>query len=736
MVAHAESFHPLMEKYLAQIPNGIGRPRVLFTDAVFKQMQEDMLHNTELKKGFERLKGKVDAYPEDISEEAWSKVFYTRDKFGPTALRCAFVWKLVGGEQYRDKGIKLVAAAAKWYNDCYAAETAIDWTAFTRIDALCAYDWLYEAMTEDERKNIGTALFNHVKAAQDTTWIIKSGMQHKGEGTSNWKASFYGTPLLKFYAGLAFLNAGIDDACAENYLKSGLSDYLNMLSYRAEMAGEDGGGNNSSPGYAFGDAPVCEWYFYHCWRSLTGKNIAMDFPGNGMLPHWLFYASFPAMDGKLLEHGTGGAWHIDNQLKMNLRYLAQYRAFFDNHPAAWLVDYFISLQDDFKSDEYIYFSGSWSFAGYQPWMPFMYKYTRRADIKIDMARFEQFPKAYFFPKLGQTYMFSGRGKEDTYAMFTCGAQSAAHKQNDENHFVIYKGGFLALDSGTRTASGWKDWLDDCWHDNNYSATSIAHNVVLIRMEGETFNGWPEQRFAVANHGGMRKSTGGVVKAFETNDVFTYVCGDSTACYHPGKCKKMVRQFLFVQPDYFVICDSVESVSSDQPQTWLLHSQNEPVEEGDLFHFDELAGRLYCKTFLPKGYKRSKVGGPGKEFWVDGKNYPLGNTRLEEYKKRNVTNPLWGNWRMELASGEPSQKVRFLNMLQVGMKEQLQSMVQAEYLQENDMDGVRFNAIDGTEYTVFFSEDGLGGRIRVKRNNATILERDLTTTVQKQTPFQK
>ena len=110
MVAHAESFHPLMEKYLTQIPNGIGRPRVLFTDAVFKQMQEDMLHNLELKKGFERLKGKVDAYPEDISEEAWSKVFYTRDKFGPTALRCAFVWKLVGGEQYRDKGIKLVAA--------------------------------------------------------------------------------------------------------------------------------------------------------------------------------------------------------------------------------------------------------------------------------------------------------------------------------------------------------------------------------------------------------------------------------------------------------------------------------------------------------------------------------------------------------------------------------------------------------------------------------------------------
>ena len=732
----AEDLHPLTEQYLSQLPTPLSRPRVLFSDAAFQQMREDMGRIPELKAGFERLRGKVDAYPEEISEEAWQKVFYSKDKFGPTAMRCAFVWKLVGGENYRTKGIRLLAAAAKWYNACYAAEQAIDWTAFTRIDALCAYDWLCETMSEEERNTIGSLLFKHAMAAQDTNWIRKSGLQNKGEGTSGWNASFYGTPLLKFYAGLAFLNAGIDDAAAESLLKQGLSDYLRMLNYRSEMAGEDGGGNNSSPGYVFGDAPICEWYFYHCWRSLTGKNIAMDFPGNGMLPHWLFYASFLGMDGKMLEHGTGGSWHIDNTLKMNLRYLAQYRRFYDEHPAAWLIDYFITQQDEFKNDEYIYQSGSWSFSGYPPWMPFVFKYTRRADVRMDAERFSQFPKAYFFPKLGQTYMFSGRGVEDTYAMFTCGSNSPAHKQADENHFVIYKGGFLALDSGTRTASGLKDWLDDCWHDNNYYAASIAHNVVLIRMEGEKFSGWPDPKYAVANHAGMRKTMGGVVKAFETNDLFTYICGDSTACYHPDKCQRMVRQFLFIQPDFFVICDTVESVRDDQPQTWLLHSQNEPVEEGDLFHFDEKAGRLYCKTFLPKGYSRAKIGGPGKEFWVDGKNYPLGNTRLEEYRKRNVTNPLWGNWRMELSAGKPTRKVRFLNLLQVGMKERLQTMVPSEYLQEEGLDGVRFTAIDGTDYAVLFNEDGLGGKIRIARDGNAVLERELTNEVQKQKPFHK
>ena len=730
------ALQPLTDKYYAQLPKEIKRPRVIFNDAAFEQMRLDMRKNPDLKAGFDRLRGKVDAYPDEITEKAYRKTFYSRDKFGPTALRCAFVWKLTGEGKYRDKGLKLLKAAAQWYNARYAAAEPVDWTAFSRIDALCAYDWMYETMTDAERKEIGRALFDHMKAAQNLDWINKSGAHTKGEGTSPWSSSFYGTPLLKFYAGLTFLKAGIDDPAAERYLKEGLSDHLKMLTFRASMAGADGGGNNSTPGYAFGDGPVCEWYFYHTWRNLTGHNIAMDFPGNGMLPHWLFYATFPGLDGSTLEHGSGGAWHMDNKLKMNLRHLAQYRKFYDRHPAAWLVDYFIAQQDEFKDDGYIYKSGSWSFTGYPPWLPFMFKYNRRADYKPDPSRFENFPKAYFFRNLGQTYMFSGRGPGDTYAMFTCGSKTKAHKQYDENHFVIYKGGFLALDTGTRTASGYKDWLDDCWHDNNYAAHSIAHNVVLIRMEGEKWPGWPHPKYAVANHGGMYKTTGGLVKAFETNDLFTYICGDSTACYRKEKCRKMIRQFVFIQPDYFVVCDTVESVEPGQTQTWLLHSQNEPVESNDQFHFDEEAGRLFCRTFLPKDFKRTKVGGPGKEFWVDGKNYPLGKTRLEEYKKRKVKKTLWGNWRVELTAGQPSEKVRFLNLIQVGMKAGLQKMVPSGYVTEGELEGVRFTAVDGTVWTVLFDRTGLKGKIRAEKDGKTLLDSALTEKIQEQKAFRK
>ena len=730
------SLSPVFAKYYAMIPAAPVRPRLFFNAQAFEAMKKQLAEDRNLKAGFERLRGKIDAYPQEITEAAYAKHFYGRDKFGPTAFRAAFAWKLTGDEKYRIMAVKLLKKAAEWYNARYEALEPVDWTSFTRIEALAAYDWLYDTMSEAERREIGQNLLRHAVAAQDLKKISQSGMHTKGEGTSPWSSSFYGTPLLKFYAGLALKGAGIDDARAEALLKEGLNDNLNMLAFRTKMAGDAGGAHNSTPGYAFGDAPVSEWFFYLTFRAVTGHEIAMDFPGNGLLPHWLFYASFPSPDGLLLEHGTGGSWHMDNKLRMNIRYLGLYRNFFGTHPAAKFVDFFISAQPDFQSDDYVMKSGSWPYSGYPPWLPFQYRYTQAADYKHDRAFFENLPKAFFFANLGQTYMFSGRGKDDTYVMFTCGSKSLSHKQPDENHFVIYKGGFLAMDTGTRTASGYKDWLDDCWHDNNYYSASIAHNVVLIRMDGEKFSGWPHPKYAVANHGGMYKTIGGIVRAFETNDLYTYVCGDTTACYRPEKCKKMIRQFVFIRPDYFVVCDTVESVKPDQTQTWLLHSQNEPVENNDQFRFDEEAGRLFCRTFLPKDFQRTKVGGPGREFWVDGKNYPLGKTRLGEYKKRKVKKTLWGNWRVELTAGKPAAQVRFLNLIQVGMKARLQKMMPSEYVTEGELEGVRFTAVDGTVWTVLFDRTGLKGKIRAEKDGKTLLDRALTEQIQKQKAFQK
>ena len=54
------------------------------------------------------------------------------------------------------------------------------------------------------------------------------------------------------------------------------------------------------------------------------------------------------------------------------------------------------------------------------------------------------------------------------------------KHFDENHFTIYKKGFLALDSGARGGSS-KVGKN---HQINYYYDTIAHNCAPLRMEGE------------------------------------------------------------------------------------------------------------------------------------------------------------------------------------------------------------------------------------------------------------
>ena len=183
---------------------------------------------------------------------------------------------------------------------------------------------------------------------------------------------------------------------------------------------------------------------------------------------------------------------------------------------------------------------------------------------------------------------------------------------------------------------------------------------------------------------------------------------------------------------------METVTPEQKISWLLHSQNEPVENGNIFRFDEEQGRLFCKTFLPENYKRTKIGGPGKEFWVDGKNYPMGKTRMAEYAKRfkGKKAPLFGNWRMEITPGKPGTEVRYLNLIQVGFKKDTPAMVKSQYVKEGSFEGVSFTSRDNTTYTVLFDHTGLKGKIRAVKNGKILFDRPLTNKIQKQKAFQK
>lgn len=92
--------------------------------------------------------------------------------------------------------------------------------------------------------------------------------------------------------------------------------------------------------------------------------------------------------------------------------------------------------------------------------------------------------------------------------------------------------------------------------------------------------------------------------------------------------------------------------------------------------------------------------------------------------------------MELTAGQPSEKVRFLNLIQVGMKAGLQKMVPSGYVTEGELEGVRFTAVDGTVWTVLFDRTGLKGKIRAEKDGKTLLDSALTEKIQEQKAFRK
>ena len=59
----------------------------------------------------------------------------------------------------------LVSSVAA-YRAAYRNGRAVNWYSTTRIHALCAYDWIWEALTPEERKAIIVPLVQHVEDVQ------------------------------------------------------------------------------------------------------------------------------------------------------------------------------------------------------------------------------------------------------------------------------------------------------------------------------------------------------------------------------------------------------------------------------------------------------------------------------------------------------------------------------------------------------------------------------------------
>jgi hypothetical protein len=288
-----------------------------------------------------------------------------------------------------------------------------------------------------------------------------------------------------------------------------------------------------------------------------------------------------------------------------------------------------------------------------------------------------------------------------------------HQHLDAGAFQIYYKGPLAIDSGLYQGTGGGYGSP---HHANYYQRTIAHNSLLIYDPGEKLI--IHHGTEVRNDGGQRRPNGGreprdleelLTRGCHTGNVvgqgfgpdpqtpaYTYLKGDLTEAYSE-KVREVKRSFVFLNlagrqaiagtPAALIVFDKVVSANSAFKKYWLLHSMEEPETRGNTTTVSLSQhgwnGRLRNTTLLPEARNAEivKVGGPGKEFWVFGQNYP------NEVKENDDGTYEIGSWRIELSPREASATDYFLNVMEImDGKERRSGGV--EKLTAKDLVGVR------------------------------------------------
>jgi heparin/heparan-sulfate lyase len=300
-----------------------------------------------------------------------------------------------------------------------------------------------------------------------------------------------------------------------------------------------------------------------------------------------------------------------------------------------------------------------------------------------------------------------------------------HQHLDAGSFQLYYKGPLAIDAGAYQGSSGGYNSPHC---KNYFKRTIAHNSLLIFDPGEQFAcsgyGGNDKTDKADNDGGQRFPgnnwgavnnldqllhsnfrTGNILAAGYGPDLsapdYSYLKGDITDAYS-SKVKEVKRSFVFLNlhnqdtPAALIVFDKIVSTDASFKKIWLLHSIEQPEVKGSQITVrrtrDGDSGILTDTVLLPdtSDVALQAVGGPGKEFWVFGKNYPNdvpGDTRNER-----------GAWRVEVSPKKAAGEDYYLNVMQTTGKSN------AKILQVTRIDGKAIVGVRIADRMVTFSKN--------------------------------
>jgi Domain of unknown function (DUF4962)/Heparinase II/III-like protein len=408
------------------------------------------------------------------------------------------------------------------------------------------------------------------------------------------------------------------------------------------------------------------------WRHATGEDIFRSVPGIAGFLDFLIYRTLP--NGMHMRWGDGAFFDRTAPdaiaLAIEFRHAAAYTQLGPpktQGPTAW------------------------------PWGPL-------PDATLaDAGAVQRLPLARHFDGIGAVIARSDWTPNATHVSFRAGDNYWSHVHLDQGAFTIYKGGELAIDSGLYGPRSGSD------HHMNYAYQTIAHNTLAVTDPQDNVPAPGTQPRPIANEGGQRRIGSGwgveaapmdfhewrekretyhtaTMEKYFHEDGLTIAVADITPAYtnaqsgrrtfshRTRRVERFWRVFAYDHTgDIVVVFDNVSSTKAHFKKKWLLHSVEQPSVASTNFFIEAPAqgehagGSLKGWVLLPRQATLEAVGGPGREFFVDGRNYDEGGALQEQIKRLTPRNKHPGAWRLEVSPRKRNTDDLFLVVMAPALK---------------------------------------------------------------------
>jgi hypothetical protein len=554
-----------------------------------------------------------------------------------------------------------------------------------------AYDWIYEALTPEQRVRYGDALGSWLRFFTEKPEILLKW--------GHWEYNQTWGPIhlnvmncrdaltQKLFIALAIHGAGTKyEADAKSFLDSW---HKRVTAECVPAFNRMGGVWSESYGHGgYGPVTVIP-YAFQAWRTGTGIDLFKQLKPWGYPveePRWVAHTMMP--------HNERTAWIDDGD---------------DSKPSAF-ARAAPMLRDGLSQ---------WFSDRGRDWLRERWQRVACYDPSIPAAAPDSLPLGYLFRGAGHVYMRSAWNDPNaTWAFFGCGAQFAGHARDDEGHFLIGKRGALVSRQG---GQGHND-------TDYYAGGSLIFNIVTIFDPAEKFR----RDKANENDGGLLRhvyeSEGlprerGHIVAFEHTRDYTYAAADITPGYSAKKAREVTRQFLYLrgEREFFVVFDRVEATRPEFRRHFMLHLPAEPAVKGNELNWlsqPEADGdkavlshgrsRMFLHTLLPSHAEIVVRGGPGKEAW----GHPLEPSAQYNHTGEGRSKPPICPWRIEVGDPNDGARTLFLHVFEI-TDEQVRVSTDVKLALPAEVD-------IGERWQVRFNADGaLGGTVNQKALTTTI-----------------